>query len=147
MKAFLKNHNQSPRKTRLVADMIRGKSVERARRVLAFADKKSALAVGKLLESAVSNARATGMDAHDLFVKEILVDQGLVMRRMEPKARGQGAIIRHRLSRVSLTLGTMERKTSVREAATEKPSAKKSAAKKTAVNKTTAKKTAKKAAK
>ena len=145
MKAFLKNNPQSPRKTRLVADMIRGKSVLRARRALAFGQGKSAPAIAKLLESAVSNARQSGNNVDNLFVKEILVDAGIVMKRMEPKARGQGAIIRHRTSRITLTLGEMTKKASSQEPVAS--SVKKSAVKKTVAKKVAAKKVAKKAAK
>lgn len=143
MKAFLKNYRQSPRKVRLVADMIRGKSVERAKRVLLFGEKKSVPAIGKLLDSAVANARTQGKTIDELFVKEILVDQGLVMRRLDPKARGQGAIMKRRSSRITLTLGEMAKKTAKKATATETP--KKTTAKKAAAKKTTAKKTAAKA--
>ena len=110
MKAYLKNYRQSPRKVRLVADLIRGKEVEWARRMLAFGEGKSAPALLKLLDSALANARNQGLSTDRLIVKEIMVDLGLVLKRMEPKARGQGAIIRHRASRISLTLGAMQPK-------------------------------------
>lgn len=132
MKAYLKNYRQSPRKVRLVADMIRGKDVERARRVLAFGEGKSAPALMKLLDSAVANARQQGHSTDHLIVKEIMVDLGLVLKRMEPKARGQGAIIRRRSSHVTLTLGERTKKKGAEEApeVEEKPAAKKVAAKK-----------------
>jgi len=149
MKAFLKNNPQSPRKTRLVADLIRGKSVDRARRLLAFGQGKSAPVIGKLLESAVANARHSGGSVDNLFVKEILVDAGIVMKRMEPKARGQGAIIRHRTSRISLVLGEMTKKGSkkVDISAMGDDIQAPVAAKKVVAKKTVAKKTAKKVAK
>jgi large subunit ribosomal protein L22 len=148
MKAYLKNYRQSPRKVRLVADMIRGKEVEWARRMLAFGEGKSAPALLKLLDSALANARNQGIPTDRLMVKEILVDLGLVLKRMEPKARGQGAIIRKRSSRISLTLGELTPKKGSKGKAAEAevvavaPKAVKSVAKKVA-----AKKTAKKATK
>lgn len=106
MKAFLKNHRQSPRKVRLVADLIRGKSVVQARAALAFLPKKSAPTVAKLLDSAVANARTMGVPAESLFVKKITVDKGLVMRRARPFARGRSGTIGKTLSIINLELGT-----------------------------------------
>ena len=104
MKATLTNYQQSPRKVRLVAGLIRGKSVLRARELLAFADKKSAPAVLKLLESAVSNARAQGTSAESLFVKDIQVNMGISMNRFMPMARGQAHKYRHRRATVIMVL-------------------------------------------
>lgn len=134
MKATLSNYHQSPRKVRLVADVIRGKSIVKAREALAFLPKKSTPAISKLLESAVSNARQAGANADDLFVKAIAVNKGLVMRRMRPFARGRAGSIRKTMSIVTLELGSH---------ASVKPVAKKVAAKKVA--KKAAKKVAKKA--
>jgi len=105
MKAFLKNHRQTPRKTRLVADLVRGKAVERAIDMLSFTDKKSAVAIKTLIESAVANAKQAGVDAARLFIKEIRVDEGLKMKRWRPRERGRAAPFRRRTSKVSLTLG------------------------------------------
>lgn len=104
MKAFLKNYRQSPRKVRLVADAIRGKDVAQARHILQFADKKSSEALLKLLDSALANARSAGHTTDNLYIKEIMVDLSLMLKRSMPMARGQGSIIRHRFSRVALTL-------------------------------------------
>ena len=104
MKAFLKNYRQSPRKVRLVADLIRGESVEKARACLAFMDKKSAPALKKLLDSAVANAVNQGKKLEDLFVEEIFVDQGLTMRRYMPRAFGRATPFRRRSSNVTLKL-------------------------------------------
>ena len=105
MKAFLKNHRQTPRKTRLVADLVRGKSVEHAKDVLSYTDKKSALIIKALIESAVANAKNLGADISNLFVKEIRVDEGLKMKRWRPRERGRAAPFRRRTSKVSLVLG------------------------------------------
>ncbi len=132
MKALLKNYAQSPRKVRLVADMIRGKSVVAARAALAFMPKKSSPALLKLLDSAVANARSTGLSVEELFVKTIAVNKGAVLKRFMPKARGRAARFHRTMSIVTIELGT--------HAAAPK------APKKVAAKKVAAKKSAKKAA-
>ena len=106
MKALLKNYHQSPRKVRLVADLIRGKSVPAARTALMYLPKKSSPAIAKLLDSAVANARTMGAHAEDLFVKKITVDKGLIMKRARPFGRGRSGTIRKTMSIVNLELGT-----------------------------------------
>jgi large subunit ribosomal protein L22 len=105
MKALLTNYRQSPRKTRLVIDLIRGKSVAEARRALSFLPKKSAPAIRKLLESAVSNAKNAGVSADALFVKTVHVNKGVAMRRFTPMARGRANAFRSTHSIISLELG------------------------------------------
>ena len=105
MKAFLNNYRQSPRKVRLVASLIRGKSAELALVELDFLPKRAALPIQKLLRSAISNAVAMGTPKENLFVKEIMVDKGVTMRRMMPAAMGTGHRINKRTSHVSLFLG------------------------------------------
>lgn len=102
---MLKNHRQSPRKVRLVANLIRGKSVPEARAALRFLPKKSAPAIEKLINSAVANARASGMSADNLFIKTITVDKGMVLHRNRPFARGRAGIIRKTMSVIKLELG------------------------------------------
>lgn len=104
MKALLKNYHQSPRKVRLVADLIRGKSVIAARTALRFLPKKSSPDMAKLLESAVANARTKGANAEDLFIKTITVDKGTAMRRFKPMARGRAAQFSHTLSIIKIEL-------------------------------------------
>ncbi len=104
MKALLKNYHQSPRKVRLVADLIRGKSVPAARAALMYLPKKSSPAISKLLDSAVANARAAGAHPENLFVKKITVDKGMVMRRYRPFARGRAGSVRKTMSIVNLEL-------------------------------------------
>jgi len=106
MKATLSNYRQSPRKVQLVADLVRGKSVEAARRALAFLPKKSSPDILKLLESAVANARSKGTNPEELVVKTITVNKGAVLRRFMPKARGRAASFRRTMSIISLELGT-----------------------------------------
>ena len=119
MKASLKNYRQSPRKVRLVADFIRGKSVTDARASLTFMPQKSSPAIMKLLESAVANAREQGASAESLFVRSIAVNKGTVMRRARPFARGRSGSIRKTMSIVTLELGV--------SAPAKKPRAKKTA--------------------
>ncbi len=106
MKALLTNYHQSPRKVRLVADLIRGKSVPAAKRALMYLPKKSSPAVEKLLDSAVANARSMGANADDLFVKTITVNKGIVMRRYRPFARGRAGSVRKTMSTIAIELGT-----------------------------------------
>lgn len=128
MKALLTNYRQSPRKVRLVANLIRGKSVADAKAMLAFAEQKSSEAIEKLLDSAVSNAQNQGASAERLFVKTITVDKGIVMRRFKPMARGRAAGVRKTSSIVKLELA--ERGGSAPKAEkSEKPAAKKVAKK------------------
>ncbi len=107
MKALLTNYHQSPRKVRLVADLIRGKSVAQAKAARMFLPKKSSPAIEKLLDSAVSNARNSGVDVENLFVKTIQVNKGMAMRRFKPMARGRAAQYRKTMSIVSLELGLL----------------------------------------
>ncbi len=106
MKAFLKNYRQSPRKVRLVADLVRGKQVEKALQTLKFVNKRAALPVEKLILSAVANARSTGVATEKLVITKIAVDKGLVAKRFMPRARGAAARINKRSSHITLELGT-----------------------------------------
>ena len=108
MKALLKNYHQSPRKVRLVANLIRGKSVPAARSLLAFQPQKSSPALLKLLESAVANARSSGNSPENLFVKTIAVNKGLVLKRFKPMARGRAAQFHRTMSIVTLELAPLE---------------------------------------
>ena len=105
MRATLKNHRQSPRKVRLVADAIRGKSVPVAQHTMRFLGKKAAPAVGKLLESALANARSSGASPETLFVRSVTVDKGSVQKRGRPFARGRSGVIRKTASHIEIVLG------------------------------------------
>lgn len=109
MRATLKNYHQSPRKVRLVADLIRGKSILQARAALMFLPKKSSTALTKLLDSAVANARNRGINVENLFVNKITVDKGAILRRFKPMARGRASGIRKTMSIISLELSTVPR--------------------------------------
>lgn len=105
MKAFLKNYRQAPRKVRLAADLIKGKKVAEALIELDFLAKRAALPLKKLLVSAVANAKQSGREAENLFIKELRVDKGIVMKRMMPRAMGRASRINKRTSHVRLVLG------------------------------------------
>lgn len=94
----------SPRKVRLVADEIRGLSSEKAILKLQFIPKRSSEPLLKLLKSAVNNAKQAGLQEDKLFVEEIKVNEGNVLKRYMPRARGRATIIRKRTSKVALTL-------------------------------------------
>ena len=104
MKAFLKNYRQSPRKVRLVAGLIKGKSVGEAVAELDFLAKRAGIPIKKLLLSAVANAKQNGADAENLFIKELRVDKGITMKRMMPAAMGTGHRINKRTSHLNLLL-------------------------------------------
>ena len=104
MKAFLKNYRQSPRKVRLVAGLIKGKKVAEAIAELDFLAKRAGLPIKKLLLSAVANAKQMGIEAEILFIKELRVDKGIVMKRMMPAAMGTGHRINKRTSHLNILL-------------------------------------------
>jgi large subunit ribosomal protein L22 len=95
----------SPRKARLVADHIRGRSVPEARAVLAFTSREAARAIEKVLHSAVSNAEANHGIAEDhLYIKAAYVDGGPVLKRWRARARGRVARIRKRTCHITVLL-------------------------------------------
>jgi large subunit ribosomal protein L22 len=111
--ASLKNYRISPRKVRLVADMVRGKSVEQAKSILLGAVKRAKSPLSDLLDSAVANALHNHkIEKGLLFIKEIRVDQGYVLKRSQPMARGSAFPIKKRTSHVSLVLAPVEVKES-----------------------------------
>ena len=114
MKAYLKNYRQAPRKVRLIADLVRGKKVDRALTLLSATDKKSTTPMAKLLQSAVANAKSSGTKTEDLIVKEIQVNEGIVFKRFKPRARGRASAIRKKTSHISVVLG--EKKKTLRQA-------------------------------
>lgn len=105
MKAFLKNYRQSPRKVRVVADLVRGKRVSEARVILRTTTKRSVSPLLKLLESAVANAKHNDKVPPELLrVKDIRVDQGPTMKRFRPVSRGSAHPIKKRTSHISIFL-------------------------------------------
>lgn len=105
MKAYLDSYRHSPRKVRLLADLVRGKKVEKATTLLKFADKKAADAVGKLLDSAVANAKNNfNIEKEQLIVKDITVNAGQTLKRRRPRARGSAFPINKRTSHIAIVL-------------------------------------------
>jgi large subunit ribosomal protein L22 len=95
----------SPQKARLVADLIRGKSVDQALEILTFSNKKAADLVKKVLESAIANAEHNeGADIDDLNVAKIFVDEGPVMKRIMPRAKGRADRILKRSSHITVVV-------------------------------------------
>jgi large subunit ribosomal protein L22 len=104
-KAVAKYIRISPQKARLVVDLIRGKQVEEARRILQFTRKYAAGIVSKALKSAVANARQNpNIDESILYVKEIYVDQGPSLKRWRARAQGRAAAIKKRMSHITVIL-------------------------------------------
>lgn len=106
MKAFLKNYRQSPRKVRLVASLLKGKTVNESLAQLDFLAKRAGFPISKLLLSAVANAKGMGLEKENLFIKELRVDKGITMKRMMPAAMGSGHRINKRTSHVTLVLAS-----------------------------------------
>lgn len=108
--AKLNNCPTSPRKMRLVADLVRGVQVERALAILKFNQKESSRRLEKLLLSAIANWQAKNEDASiedaELFVKEIRVDGGSMLKRLRPAPQGRAHRIRKRSNHVTLVLGS-----------------------------------------
>jgi large subunit ribosomal protein L22 len=106
--AKLSNYRQSPRKVRLIADLVRGKNVADALGQLQFMAKRSSGPITKLIQSALANADQMSLDKASLFVKEIRVDKGTVLHRWMPRARGRAFPIKKRSSHILITLDTKE---------------------------------------
>ena len=103
--AKLNNHRQSPRKVRIVADLVRGKKVDRALTTLAFLTKKASDPVRSVIELAVANAKHNFKVPTDkLYIKEIRVDEGVTLKRRMPRARGLAFPIKKRSSHITVVL-------------------------------------------
>ncbi len=107
--AKLNNCPTSPRKMRLVADLVRGESVEKALNILRFSQKEASNRLEKLLLSAIANWQSKNEDASveeaELFVKEIRVDGGSMLKRLRPAPQGRAHRIRKRSNHVTLEVG------------------------------------------
>lgn len=99
----------SPFKARQVADLIRGKNVDEAIGILRYTNKRSAPLISKIVQSAIANAEHNfDMDSDDLFISEIMVNEGPTMKRMRPRAYGRADIRRHRTSHITVVLRERE---------------------------------------
>ena len=107
--AKLNNCPTSPRKMRLVADLVRGERVEKALNILKFSQKDASARLEKLLLSAIANWQAKNEDADiesaELFVKEIRVDGGAMLKRLRPAPQGRAHRIRKRSNHVTVVVG------------------------------------------
>ncbi len=101
MKASLSNYRQSPRKVRLIASLVKGKSVPEALSTLQFLIKRGSAPVKKVIESAAANTR---IPREDLMVKKITVNKGIVLKRSMPRARGSAFPIKKRTSHIDVEL-------------------------------------------
>ena len=110
--AKLNNCPTSPRKMRLVADMVRGQKVELALNVLRFSTKEASRKLEKLLLSAINNWEQKNSEASiedaGLFVKEIRVDGGAMLKRLRPAPQGRAHRIRKRSNHVTIVLGQVD---------------------------------------
>ena len=109
----------APRKVRLVADLIRGKKVAEARTILHFTIKRGAPIMVKVLESAVANAENAAaekrerINADDMIVERVFVDEGPTLRRFSPQPRGRATRIRKRSSHITLSIADTKKKLSI----------------------------------
>src|SRR5438132_13271522 len=113
-RAIQRTVRQSPRKMRLVVDLVRGKQVNEAMAILKFSKKHAAKQVTKVLRSAVANAEQASLksderlDVDELFVKHASVDGGPSLKRFSPAAMGRATPIRKRTSHVTIIVATRE---------------------------------------
>lgn len=109
VKATAKYLRVSPRKVRMVIDMIRGKKVREAEAILKFCPNKGAEYAIKVLKSAVANAENNlSLAKEDLVVTKAYVDEGPSLRRYKPRAQGRADKMVHRMSHITIVVGTRE---------------------------------------
>lgn len=110
--AVLRNSPVSARKMRLVADLVRGKEVEKALNLLTYTHKEAAIRLKKLLLSAIANWEQKNADSDlsvsDLYIKSVAVDEGRTIKRIRPRAQGRAFRIRKRSNHVTLQLDTKQ---------------------------------------
>ncbi len=110
-KAILRFVRVTPRKARLVVNLIRGKGVEEALNILSFLPNHASRSVEKVLRSAVANAEQKEIgDIDDLRVTRAVVDQGVTLKRMRPRSMGRGNTILKKTSHITLTLAPIDTK-------------------------------------
>lgn len=104
-KAIAKYIRISPQKTRLVADVVRGKKVDEALVIMRFMPKRAAKIIHKLIESALANAdQVESIDVDTLYIKKIMVDGGPSLRRIRPRAMGRATRVLKRSSHITVVL-------------------------------------------
>ncbi len=107
--AKLNDYRQSPRKVRLVSNLVKGKKIEDVKGTLAFLVKRASKPLADLVDSAIANALHNfNIPADKLYVKEFRVDEGTVLKRRMPRARGMAYPINKRTSHIFIELDTID---------------------------------------
>ncbi len=128
-KASAKYIRVSPRKARLVVDLIRGKDVAYAQQILEYSPKAAARVVSKVLNSAIANAEHNnGLNPDELFVSRAFVDEGPTLKRFRPRAMGRATRINKRTSHITLVLDEREPRGEAKRRRFRRPARKKAAA-------------------
>lgn len=104
--ATLQSHNQTPRKVRLVTDLVKGKKIPAALAILQFLPKRAAEPIAKLIKSAAASAKEKGENPDDMTVQSITVENAGMLKKYMPRAFGRASLIRRRKSRVKVTLAS-----------------------------------------
>jgi large subunit ribosomal protein L22 len=104
--ATLKSHNQTPRKVRLVTDLVKGKKVPAALATLQFLPKRASEPIMKLIKSAAANAKDKGENPDEMTVQSIIVEGAGMLKKYMPRAMGRATLIRRRKSRVIVSLSS-----------------------------------------
>lgn len=108
IKASLRNYRIAPRKIRLIADLVRGKKLEDAKREIKFYKKRGSLPISKVLDSATANAKNNlnlkDEEIKNLYIKKISVGEGLKLKRWRPVSRGSANEIKKRTSHIKIIL-------------------------------------------
>jgi len=117
--AQLNTYRQSPRKVRLLADLVRGKTTAQALTALKFAGKRATGPISDLIESAIANAKNKGMNADALIIEKITVDGGATLYRRLPMSRGRAFTKRKRTSHIFVSVS--EKASAESTEKTEKP--------------------------
>ncbi len=117
--AILRNCPSSPRKMRLVVDMIRGKEVNYALDILRYSTKEAARKVEKLVMSAINNWQQKNegvrLEDNPLYIKEIFVDEGRTMKRIQPAPQGRAHRIRKRSNHVTVVVDTIQKESEAKK--------------------------------
>ncbi|HBD74092.1 MAG TPA: 50S ribosomal protein L22 [Acholeplasmataceae bacterium] len=109
MKAHAKTVRVTPRKARLVIDLIRGKNIKEAQAILMFTPRAASPIILKVLNSAIANAENNNNASVDkLYVKEAYVNEGVRLKRLLPRAKGRGDIIQKRTSHITVVVAERE---------------------------------------
>jgi len=104
-KAIARYVRLTPRKARLVADLVRGKSALQALDILTFTNKKAAVVLKKTLASAIANATNNfNMNEENLYVAKVMVDEGPILKRVMPRAMGRADIIHKKTAHVTIVV-------------------------------------------